>query len=171
MIMTKYICKPIEVEAFQITEIVKCELERKLGGKRDITVKLENGEVREVPGDMTSRMIPKVGDYWVHTYNPDVYEYLNPQHVFEAKYSKKSVATSFDKSKGLNFGQAIENLKLGNKVLREGWNGKGMWLELQKPDDNSKMTIPYIYMKTACDNLVPWLASQTDVLSDDWQVI
>lgn len=68
----------------------------------------------------------------------------------------------------LNFGEAIASLKSGKRVAREGWNGKGMWLALQVPDTNSKMSLPYIYMRTACDNNVPWLASQTDVLAEDW---
>jgi hypothetical protein len=46
-----------------------------------------------------------------------------------------------------------------------------MWLQLQRPDANSKMTLPYIYMKTADNNLVPWLASQTDILADDWVLV
>lgn len=71
----------------------------------------------------------------------------------------------------LNFGQAIEALKEGKRVARQGWNGKGMFLELQVPDSGSKMTLPYIWMKTACENKVPWLASQTDMLSEDWVVI
>lgn len=70
----------------------------------------------------------------------------------------------------MNFGQALEYLKTGFRVHREGWNGKGMWLALQKPDAHSKMSLPYIYIKTADDNLVPWLASQTDILADDWDV-
>ena len=68
----------------------------------------------------------------------------------------------------MDFGKAIEALKAGKKVARAGWNGKGMWLELQRPTELSKMTLPYIFMKTADDNLVPWLASQTDVLCEDW---
>lgn len=71
----------------------------------------------------------------------------------------------------MDFGRAIESLKDGDKVHRSGWNGKGMYLELQTPDANSKMTLPYIYMKTADDNLVPWLASQTDILANDWDVL
>ncbi len=71
----------------------------------------------------------------------------------------------------LNFGDAIELLKDGERVCRKGWNGKGMWLELQRPDTNSKMSLPYIFMKTADNHLVPWLASQTDVLSEDWEMI
>jgi len=71
----------------------------------------------------------------------------------------------------MTFGDALLNLKSGCKVARSGWNGKGMWLMLQVPDANSKMTLPYIYMKTVTEDLVPWLASQTDVLAEDWQVI
>lgn len=68
----------------------------------------------------------------------------------------------------MNFGQAIEQLKSGKKVAREGWNGRGMWLGLQMPDAHSKMDLPYIYMSTAQSQLVPWLASQSDMLADDW---
>ena len=74
----------------------------------------------------------------------------------------------YESNKQMDFGHAITALKAGARVTREGWNGKGMWLELQKPDEHSKMTLPYIYMKTADNNLVPWLASQTDMLSEDW---
>lgn len=68
----------------------------------------------------------------------------------------------------MDFGDALRALKGGKRLSRAGWNGKGMWLELQRPDAHSKMTLPYIYMKTAQDDLVPWLASQTDVLAEDW---
>ena len=71
----------------------------------------------------------------------------------------------------MDFGSAIAALKLGNTVAREGWNGKGMWLGLQTPDAHSKMNLPYIYMSTAQGTLVPWLASQTDMLSNDWVII
>jgi hypothetical protein len=69
----------------------------------------------------------------------------------------------------LNFGEALDHLKRGGFVARKGWNGKGMWLGLQRPEMHSKMTLPYIYMKTADNQMVPWLASQTDMLSDDWE--
>ena len=71
----------------------------------------------------------------------------------------------------INFGQAIEALKQGKKVARAGWNGKGMHLELQRPDAHSKMTLPYIYMYTAQGDNVPWLASQTDMFSEDWVTV
>jgi hypothetical protein len=46
-----------------------------------------------------------------------------------------------------------------------------MYLDLQVPDDKSKMTLPYIYMRTVQADLVPWLASQTDMLAEDWQTV
>jgi hypothetical protein len=85
--------------------------------------------------------------------------------------------------KNYSFGQAVEMLKEGRKVAREGWNGKGLHLELQVPDEHSKMTLPYIYMQyptapasdTAPANhinaRVPWLASQTDILAEDWVIV
>lgn len=80
----------------------------------------------------------------------------------------------------MNFGQAIEALKTGSKVARKGWNGKGIFIELQVPDEYSKMTHPYIFIDTtglqtdnpdAPKNRVPWLASQTDMLAEDWNII
>jgi hypothetical protein len=77
---------------------------------------------------------------------------------------------------GLAFGDAIKALQSGKKVARAGWNGKGLWLELQVPDAHSKMTLPYIFMsypgdaKTTPGARVPWLASQTDMLTADWLV-
>jgi hypothetical protein len=70
----------------------------------------------------------------------------------------------------MDIGQATAFLKSGERVARAGWNGKGMYLELQIPDAHSKMSLPYVYMKTADDKMVPWLCSQTDLLAEDWQV-
>lgn len=76
----------------------------------------------------------------------------------------------------MKFGAALEILKHKGKVHREGWNGKGLWLELQVPDEHSKMTLPYIYInypedaKNTPGARVPWLASQTDILAEDWEV-
>lgn len=94
----------------------------------------------------------------------------------------------------MDFGDAVRALKSGERVSRTGWNGKGMWLAL-KPGhpDGAPITsstalatgiregtvcrfLPYIVMKTAAgelpamDTFVPWLASQTDVLAEDWEV-
>lgn len=90
-------------------------------------------------------------------------------------------------SNGVSFGEAIEALKAGATVARSGWNGKGMYLVLVSgkcveqsindcygnPGDPMafKPVLDAIYMKTADDKLVPWVASQTDVLSTDWEII
>lgn len=80
----------------------------------------------------------------------------------------------------MNFGQAIEVLKKGGKIARKGWNGKGIFIELQNPDEHSKMTHSYIFIDTtglqttnpdAPKDRVPWLASQTDMLAEDWTII
>lgn len=68
-----------------------------------------------------------------------------------------------------NFAQALSVLHDGYKVTRQGWNGAGQWIALQVPDDHSKMTLPYLYISTVTGDLVPWLASQTDLLADDWE--
>ena len=77
----------------------------------------------------------------------------------------------------MDFGNALHALKSGMKVRREGWNGKGLWLELQTSDKHSKMTLPYVYLNypptiayTPGDR-VPWVASQTDMLSEDWVIV
>lgn len=93
----------------------------------------------------------------------------DPESIMRANKATDEISTAL--GVGLSFGRALRALKLGQKVAREGWNGKGMWLALQLPDDNSKMQRPYIYMSDAEGLLVPWLASQTDLLSDDWMVV
>jgi hypothetical protein len=103
----------------------------------------------------------------------------SPSDVFEKAYQPVSAMT---------FGHAVEMLKVGHKVARAGWNGKGMFLYFVPaasypaqrntlgtmigvfPDD----MVPYcayIAMKTADNKVVPWLASQTDVLAEDWAIV
>ena len=73
-----------------------------------------------------------------------------------------------------DFGLALSLLRDGKKVARRGWNGKGMWLLAQYPDEHSKMTHPYIYIEYPAghpalpNSKVPWLASQTDIFAVDW---
>lgn len=103
----------------------------------------------------------------------------SPKDVFEKSYHA---------SGSFNFGDAVALLKAGYKVARSGWNGKAMFLyyvpansypasrntlntlDGQFPDN----LVPYgayIAMKTAQNNVVPWLASQTDMLAEDWQIL
>ena len=104
---------------------------------------------------------------------PDGYESWSPKEIFEEAYRRID---------NLTFGLAIEALKKGYKVARKGWNGKNMWLRYIEPYNNNQYHVaelvdldgtllPYIAMKTADNGLVPWLASQTDVLAEDWIII
>jgi hypothetical protein len=82
-----------------------------------------------------------------------------------------------DQSATHDFGWALQQLRQGKRLRRANWNGKGMWIEMQRPDENSKMTLPYVYIEYPAKHpaypygsRVPWLASQTDMLSEDWEV-
>lgn len=78
----------------------------------------------------------------------------------------------------MDFSDALRALKAGKRVMRAGWNGKGMWLQLVEayqvgPDKHvlGRKLLPWIGMKTADGAFVPWLASQTDMLAEDWMVL
>jgi hypothetical protein len=90
----------------------------------------------------------------------DGYVSWSPKDVFERSYRPTA---------GLTFGLAVEALRMGKKVARAGWNGKGMWLRITCEDDAT--ALPWVGMKTADNKFVPWLASQTDILAEDWQII
>ncbi len=104
----------------------------------------------------------------------------DPRHKGYISWSPLSVfEQAYQPVDGMTFGQAIEALKKGHKVARAGWNGKGMWLMLvpEKVADAVSFQYaalspaPWIGMKTTDDKFVPWLASQTDMLAEDWQLI
>lgn len=95
----------------------------------------------------------------------------------------------------MNFGQAIEAMKAGASVARSGWNGKGMWISLtpgssfearhakcghaaakraaELGDPNAEIELlPHIDMRAADGSIVVgWLASQTDMLAEDWHLV
>ena len=96
--------------------------------------------------------------------------YALQKQVYENKMNMTS---------GPDFGWALDKMRHGFAVRRRGWNGKGIFIKMQVPDEHSKMTSPYIYIDTTglqTDNAfaprscVPWLASQTDMLAEDWEV-
>lgn len=97
-----------------------------------------------------------------------------------------------NKTDGFGFSAALLHLKDGGRVARAGWNGKGMWLAIVEcAVDNGDFSngtalvlrgnheyavaelnqLPWIGMRTADAGFVPWLASQTDMLAEDWQVV
>ncbi len=85
----------------------------------------------------------------------------------------------------MDFGRALSLIKVGHRVARHGWNGKGMFIFLV-PGSTFKVNRPpllgiykegtevqyhgHIDMKTANGTIVPWVASQTDLLADDWDM-
>jgi len=79
--------------------------------------------------------------------------------------------------KDFDFSVALQHAKEGKKIARAGWNGKGLTVQMQFPDANSKMTLPYLYIEYPTDSVntpgarCPWLASQTDILANDWLVL
>jgi hypothetical protein len=114
----------------------------------------------------------------------DGYLSWSPKEVFEKVYN--------DTNTCMNFGQAIEMMKLGCKVARKGWNGKGMWITItngctlesdkcwnenikNQAELNKNKSIKinsYIAMKTADGSItIGWSASQTDMLSNDWVIV
>ena len=116
-------------------------------------------------------------DEGYHIRYPDGYESWCPKKQFNEAYRKCD---------NMTFGIAIEALKKGKKVARAGWNGKGMFLyyvpvgayapctEIAASLVNENGLVEYgayIAMKTAQGNVVPWLASQTDMLAEDWIII
>lgn len=101
----------------------------------------------------------------------------SPKDVFERAYRQVDAMT---------FGLAVEALKAGKRVARTGWNGKGMFLFLVPgstfqvnrppllgiyPEGATVNYRPHIDMKTADEKVVPWVASQTDVLAEDWVIV
>lgn len=77
----------------------------------------------------------------------------------------------------MNFSDALNQLKDGKLIARNGWNGKGMWLIMIKGESYSEDIAdvadePYIAMFTAQKTLQRgWLASQADIFADDWKVV
>jgi len=86
----------------------------------------------------------------------------------------------------MDFGLALDHIKAGRRVRRIGWNGKGMFLFLVPgsvfkvnrppllgiyPEGTEVTYLPHIDMRTADGSIVPWLASQADLLSNDWLIV
>lgn len=87
----------------------------------------------------------------------------------------------------MDYPEALSHLKKGKRIRRAGWNGKGMFLfhvpATDVPSSNYQQLdgiFPqgsmvginaWIAMKTVDNTIVPWLCSQTDALSDDWEIM
>ena len=105
----------------------------------------------------------------------------HPGHTGYISWSPADVfRRAYRPTRGLSFGLAVEALKESQRVARKGWNGKGMYLRFVDKGEwdlhikGELSTLPlrqFIVMKTADDQIVPWVASQTDILAEDWEVL
>ena len=120
--------------------------------------------------------------FWLHK---ALAEYDNlPTNTAQEEWLKEETPVAggsvLPKTERLSFGDAVAALKEGLRVERAGWNGKGMWLGLVDTGyydvvcsvvGEINVLLPWIGMKTADNKFVPWLANQTDVLAEDWQIV
>lgn len=128
--------------------------------KKYLGVKLVGGEPCKAWKQSGKHAAGTEGYKVVYDNSPDEdYVSWSPKKVFEDAYRPID---------GLTFGLAIEALKLGLKVRLPYWS-KDVYLFLQTPDGNSKMTAPYIYV-TSRYGLVPWVATQIEILAEKWQI-
>lgn len=120
----------------------------------------------------------RTGQTWEDGYKivyPDGYVSWSPKDVFEDAYRPTDA---------MNFGLAIEAMKDGERVAREGWNGKNMYVflaheadfvtdaDLSAYDQLEVEVTDMLVMKTAQDTFQPgWLATQSDMLAEDWYIV
>lgn len=73
----------------------------------------------------------------------------------------------------MDFSEAFKAARAGEAITRTGWNGKGLFVQAQFPDENSKMGNPYLYIdaKALGGECNPWVPSQTDLFADDWELV
>lgn len=176
---TMYVKRSIPVDAWQVRHgsvapdwVEKAMMERNI----------------ELVGDGTGAALVKTSGTWLKAQPGDWIIlgvlgelYPCPHEVFARTY--QSLKEGFD------FGTAITLLKAGHRVARKGWNGKGMWVSYTpgrdvEPDQFwspanaawakaiglSVKVRSYLTMKTADNEIVPWVASQSDVLAEDWMI-
>lgn len=180
--------KPVVIEAIQLLA----------GEKSQVEIQAFTGGIaRPGIGGMTIPTLEgdhqaNVGDWIIKGVKGEFYP-CKPD-IFAATYecAEETIKIPCAYSHAMAFGGAIEAMKQGERVARAGWNGKGMWLclglgskmlEADKfwsphtrrfAEDNggSAEVLPYIIMKTADGKvLMGWLASQTDMLAEDWMIL
>lgn len=166
-----------------------------IGTKRILAKPMTRGEYNiyrgwEIPADENPLDEGFLVEY------PDGGKSNHPAHAGYISWSPKDVfERAYRPSSGLDFGEALRALKAGHRIARAGWYGKGMWLALSGPLDGRRIpaesfwskrnaeyaaqtidgsanVLPCITMKTAAGDIqMGWLASQADMLAEDWFVI
>ena len=157
-------------------------------GKVFIEIPTLEGAMQAQVGDyiikgVNGEFYPCKPDIFAKTYEKVEHEQApwsrQKRHDEARQAEKNNIEDVLPKTERLSFGDAVAALKEGLRVSRIGWNGKGMWLGLVNTGyydvgcsvvNDIDSLLPWIGMKTADDKFVPWLASQTDVLAEDWQI-
>jgi hypothetical protein len=186
----KFRKKPVVIEAIQFQDTAATITA--ISDFTNQTIKVNYGPdsptltIPTLEGDMTAN----VGDWIIRGVKGEFYP-CKPD-IFAATYEQYIDTPDPQPIACMSFGEAICALKRGLKVCRAGWNGKGMWLALspgqsELPAENfwagpnreyaasnggSACVFPCITMKTATGEiLMGWLASQTDMLAEDWMIV
>lgn len=108
-------------------------------------------------------MYPLTGNDKPNVEGFDGYVSWSPKSAFEESYRQTD---------NMNFGLALEALKKGLKVARQGWNGKGMWLQYNKGGDYEfSEQNPFIVLKNVRNSFDVWHPSTPDCLADDWVIV
>lgn len=181
--------KPVVIEAIQFEDTAEClDKLSAMFEPRDLRVNYEDHEhpfirIETLEGEMKA----EVGDFIIKGVKGELYP-CKPD-IFEATYVREDEPAPIPRG-CLPFEQALLLLKAGKHVRRSGWNGKGMHLAImpgypsgigvnaataramEVPEGTEIRTRPYLMMKDAQGYMVTgWLASQTDLLADDWEVV
>lgn len=83
----------------------------------------------------------------------------------------RTIRTAIDVRADSHFERALGLCKDGARITRAGWNASGQYVEVQYPDKGSRMSLPYLVLKNAQNELVPWAPSQGDIFAHDWAVL
>jgi hypothetical protein len=158
----------------------------------------------QLDGESCTEKAFNTGGYYMYTYMPSatnpyeedgesIYQLHTDGKAYCVRDTKYFVVAPPEVAPTtINFGMAIHEMKLGKKVARKGWNGKGMWLVLVPGTENVTprvgtpyhdalgdeviQILPHIDMYTVDSTgrramLPGWLASQSDMLANDWIVV
>ena len=160
------------MEKFIGTKIVQaepaCRLTlQKLGGP-EMVVTVEEVEANiEAAEESGLGLVRKQEGYKV-VYEPDGYESWSPKEVFEAAYRRTD---------GMNFGLALEAAKMGKRIARKGWNGKGMYVEvsdLRFGEAHSSGDVRFLCLIDTNANKktdLCWQPAMEDIFADDWYIV
>ncbi len=124
---------------------------------------LEAGDREEYDG----QVVPPPGELGYAVRYEDGYVSWSPKATFEAAYRPNGK---------IGFSEALYLLKRDYRLTREGWNGKGMRVQLYRPGPHSSLTQPFLVLcypkdaKTTPGGIIPWAPSQADLLAEDWRV-